>query len=92
MRADLPALAAKLEQSGFRADAWQPGASAGGERRALETGAGNASQDSQEHGGQNQQQKQDNPQQQQQQPRNLTNAPNRKSDRKDFAWLLQTYR
>jgi hypothetical protein len=92
MRADLPALAAKLEQSGFRADGWQPGSAAGGERRALETGAGNASQDSQEHGGQNQQQKQDNPQQQQQQPRNLTNAPNRKSDRKDFAWLLQTYR
>jgi hypothetical protein len=89
MRADLPALAAKLEQSGFRTDAWQPGA--GGERRALETGAGNASQDSQEHGGQNQQQKQDDPQQQQQQ-KNLTNAPNRKSDRKDFAWLLQTYR
>ncbi len=91
MRADLPALAAKLEQSGFRTDAWQPGSAAGGERRALETGAGNASQDSQEHAGQDQQQKQDNPQQQQQQ-RNLTNAPNRKSDRKDFAWLLQTYR
>jgi hypothetical protein len=90
MRADLPALAAKLEQSGFRTDAWQPGAGSG-ERRAVETGAGNASQDSQEHGGQNQQQKQDNPQQQQQQ-KNLTNAPNRKSDRKDFAWLLQTYR
>jgi hypothetical protein len=89
MRADLPALAAKLEQSGFRTDAWQPGG--GGERRALETGAGNASQDSQEHGGQNQQQKQDDPQQQQQQ-RNLTNATNRKTDRKDFAWLLQTYR
>jgi hypothetical protein len=89
MRADLPALAAKLEQSGFRTDAWQPGAT--GERRALETGAGNASQDSQEHSGQNQQQKQDDPQQQQQQ-KNLTNAPNRKSDRKDFAWLLQTYR
>ena len=90
MRADLPALAAKLEQSGFRTDAWQPGSGAGGERRAAETGAGNASQDSQEHAGQNQQQKQDNPQQQQQ--RTLTNAPNRKSDRKDFAWLLQTYR
>ena len=90
MRAELPALAAKLEQSGFRTDAWQPGAGAGGERRALETGAGNASQDSQERGGQNQQQKQDNPQQQQQ--RTTENAPNRKSDRKDFAWLLQTYR
>jgi len=89
MRADLPALAAKLEQSGFHADAWQP--AAGGERRALETGAGNGSQDSQEHGGQNQQQKQDDPQQQQHQ-RNLTNATNRKTDRKDFAWLLQTYR
>jgi hypothetical protein len=89
MRADLPALAAKLEQSGFHTDAWQPGG--GGERRALETGAGNASQDSQEHGGQNQQQKQDDPQQQQQQ-KNLTNATNRKTDRKDFAWLLQTYR
>jgi len=91
MREDLPALAAKLEQSGFRTDPWQAGAAAGGERRAVETGAGNASQDSQEHGGQDQQQKQNNPQQQQQQ-RELPNAPNRKSDRKDFAWLLQTYR
>jgi hypothetical protein len=93
MREDLPALAAKLEQSGFRTDPWQAGAAAGGERRAVETGAGNASQDSQEHGGQDQQQKQNNPQQQQQQhQREFTNAPNRKSDRKDFAWLLQTYR
>jgi hypothetical protein len=92
MRADLPALAAKLEQSGFRADAWQPGSAAGGERRAAETGQGNGSQDSQEHAGQNQQQKQDNPQQQHQQQKSLTNASNRKSDRKDFAWLLQTYR
>lgn len=90
MRQDLPALAAKLEQSGFRADGWQPGAANNSERRAVETGAGNASQDSQEHAGQNQQQKQDNPQQQQ--PKNFTNASNRKSDRKDFAWLLQTYR
>jgi hypothetical protein len=90
MRQDLPALAAKLEQSGFRADAWQPGAANSSDRRAAETGAGNASQDSQEHAGQNQQQKQDNPQQQQ--PKNFTNASNRKSDRKDFAWLLQNYR
>jgi hypothetical protein len=90
MRQDLPALAAKLEQSGFRADGWQPGAANSSERRAAETSAGNASQDSQEHAGQNQQQKQDNPQQEQ--PKNFTNAPNRKSDRKDFAWLLQTYR
>jgi hypothetical protein len=90
MREDLPALAAKLEQSGFRTDPWQAGAAAGGERRAVENGAGNASQDSQEHGGQDQQQKQNHPQQQQQ--RELPNAPNRKSDRKDFAWLLQTYR
>jgi hypothetical protein len=90
MRADLPALAAKLEQSGFRSDAWQ-GGTAGGERRPVETGMGNASQDSREHAGQIQQHKQDNPQQQQQK-RNPTNAPNRKSDRKDFAWLLQTYR
>jgi hypothetical protein len=90
MRQDLPALAAKLEQSGFRADGWQPGSAAGNERRALETGAGNASQDSHENAGQNQQQKQDNPQPQH--PKNFTNAPNRKSDRKDFAWLLQTYR
>ena len=89
MRDDLPALAAKLEQSGFRTDALQAGATAA-ERRPSETGTGNTSQDSQEHAGQNQQQKQDNPQEQQ--PKNLTNAQNRKSDRKDFAWLLQTYR
>ena len=34
--------------------------------------------------------RQNNPQQQQQ--RELPNTLNRKSDRKDFAWLLQTYR
>jgi hypothetical protein len=90
MRDDLPALAAKLETSGFRADAWQPGPTSSNESRAFQTGAGNNSQDSQERGGQNQQQKQDTPQPQH--PKNLANAPNRKSDRKDFAWLLQTYR
>jgi hypothetical protein len=90
MRADLPALAAKLEQSGFRADAGHPFAATGEERRTLETADGNASQDSHEHAGRNPQEKQENPQQQQQ--RNQQNAPNYKSNRKDFAWLLQTYR
>jgi hypothetical protein len=90
MRQDLPALTSKLEQSGFRADAWQPGAAASGERRAVDVAAGNSSQDSQQQAGQHSQQKQDNPQQQNQ--KNPTTAPNRKSDRKDFEWLLQTYR
>jgi DNA polymerase III subunit gamma/tau len=95
MREDLPALAAKLEQSGFRTDvdrsgAWQPSAAAGGERRTTEAGAASSSQDSREHSGQDSQQRQDNPQHQN--SKNPSNTPNRKADRKDFAWLLQTYR
>ncbi len=64
MRQDLPALTAKLEQSGFRAEAWQPGAATGAERRAADVSAANSSPDSQEHPGQHSQQQQDNPQQQ----------------------------
>jgi hypothetical protein len=90
MREDLTALTAKLEQSGFRTDALQSSAGASGERRTAEAGAASASQDSQEHSGQDPQQRQDHPQQQN--PKNPSNTPNRKSDRKDFAWLLQTYR
>jgi hypothetical protein len=90
MREDLPALTAKLEQSGFRTNAWQPGAAAGGERRAAEISTGSSSADSQEHSGQHSQHQQDDSQQQN--PKHPTNAANRKTDRKDFAWLLQTYR
>ena len=36
MREELPALTAKLEQSGFRAEAWQPGSTGTAERRAAE--------------------------------------------------------
>jgi hypothetical protein len=94
MRDDLPALTAKLEQSGFRADvdrpgAWQPSATSG-ERRTAEATPDSSPRDSQEHSGQSGQQRQDNPQQQN--PKNPTNSLNRKADRKDFAWLLQTYR
>jgi hypothetical protein len=89
MREDLPALAAKLEQSGFHTDVWHQGA-AGEPKRALETSGESASHDSREHTGQDRQQKQESPQQQH--SRNAANAAKRKSDRKDFAWLLQTYR
>jgi hypothetical protein len=91
MREELPALTAKLEQSGFRAEAWQPGSTGTAERRAAEAGAEGSSQDSQRHSEQHsQQQKQDNPQQQN--SKAPVNTTNRKSDRKDFEWLLQTFR
>lgn len=95
MREDLPALTAKLEQAGFRADvnqsgAWQPGTTAVIERRSAEAGAASPPHDSPEHSGQDGQRRQDDPRQQN--PKNSNNASNRKPDRKDFTWLLQTYR
>jgi hypothetical protein len=87
LREDLPSLSAKLERSGFQSEMWRPSASASGEPKTIETSSGNAAHDSHEQAGGRQQQ--DNPQQN---PRNPQQAPNRKSDRKEFAWLLQSIR
>jgi hypothetical protein len=90
LRSDLPVLSSKLEQSGFHSDMWRP-AAGGGAAKTIETAASNLASDSRENAGgrqQRQQPEQDprNPQQQQQQQQN------RKSDRKEFTWLLQSIR
>lgn len=87
LREDLPSLSAKLERSGFQSEIWRPSAPASGESKTIETSSGNAASDSHEQPGGRQQQ--DNPQQN---PKNTQQAPNRKSDRKEFAWLLQSIR
>jgi hypothetical protein len=86
LREDLPLLSSRLEQAGFRADAWHPGASAPENRmRAAESQSSNtSSQDSNpsRQGGQEQQQ----PSPRQPKPpaaKATTNTP-----RKDFAWLM----
>src|SRR5208283_2126340 len=49
LRQGLPALAAKLEQNGFRTETWHPGAA---QRHAAESSAGGAGQNQSGQGGQ----------------------------------------
>ncbi|HEV3334087.1 MAG TPA: hypothetical protein VG096_24035 [Bryobacteraceae bacterium] len=85
LREDLPLLSSRLEQAGFRAETWHPGASAPESRlRGVETPSSNSpSQDSDpsRQGGQEQ------PQAQPRQPKPpAAKAPN--SPRKEFEWLM----
>jgi len=86
LREDLPALATRLEQTGFRTETWHP---AGGTERSAgrpaESASGTASQDAQ---GQSQQggEQQRNPQQSEPKEPQASEQP--KPDSKDFAWLL----
>jgi hypothetical protein len=85
LREDLPLLSSRLEQAGFRAETWHPGASAPESRlRGVETQSSNSpSQDSDpsRQGGQEQ------PQPQPRQPKPpAAKAPN--SPRKEFEWLM----
>jgi hypothetical protein len=90
LRQDLPALAARLEQSGFRATSWQPAAT--GERERLaDPQAGAAGQDAQNQSRQNGREQQRDPQQQKQQgPENPDNPAPTKEKGKDFEWLLSS--
>jgi hypothetical protein len=87
MREDLPALSSRLEQSGFHSEMWRPAAPLSGESRAVEVSNGGASYDSREQSGNRQ--GQENPQQN---PRNPQQTMIRKSDRKEFSWLLESIR
>ena len=87
LREDLPALAARLEQSGFHTETWHGGgAPASGGQRLAETAARSAGQPSQEQSNPQRQGQQQEPRQGK--PRPLENPPDGKSDRKDFTWLF----
>lgn len=87
MQQELPALSARLEESGYHGDLWRPAAGLSGETRALETAGGHPSSDSgQDSGGRRRQQ--DSEEQQKQAQQNLP----RKPDRKEFSWLFESIR
>jgi hypothetical protein len=92
LRQELPALATKLEQSGFHATTWQPAAS--GEREHLaDPQAAASGQDAQGQSRQNGREQQRDPEQQKQQgPENPANPAQPKEQGKDFAWLLSSIR
>ena len=90
MRQDLPALSARLEQSGFHAQTWQP--AAGGRQQPGELPAGAAAQDAQSQSRQNGRGGQGDPQQQPRDPENPDNPSQPKEPGKDFAWLLSSLR
>jgi hypothetical protein len=90
LRSDLPGLAQKLEQTGYRADAWHPGAGGAAERPNAEPSTRTTPQHSgdsprQDAREQQQQSRDDRPK-----PGNESNG--RKPQRKDFAWLLSALR
>ncbi|MGA3015526.1 MAG: hypothetical protein ABSF62_00305 [Bryobacteraceae bacterium] len=88
LREDLPALATKLEQTGFRAETWHPAGTA--ERQlAAEAAPGAASQNSERQPGQNGGQRQRDPQPQPK-PKAQENDTPSSDARKDFAWLFSS--
>jgi hypothetical protein len=90
LRQDLPALATRLEQSGFHATAWQP--AAGERQRLVDPQAGAPSQDSHSQSRQNGREQQDDPQQQKQKRENPASPAQQNEKGKDFEWLLSSIR
>ena len=90
LREDLPALATRLEQSGFHATTWQP--AAGGDRQhSADPPAGASSQDPQNQSRQNGGEQQGDPREQQpKEPENPDHPSQPKEQGKDFAWLLSS--
>ena len=89
LRADLPELAARIEQTGYHAETWQPVSSTSPDRwRPAESGAAsqNMQDDSQRQGGQQQ-----NDGRRQNSEDGEQGSP-RKQDRKDFKWLFNSIR
>jgi len=83
LRRALPSLTAKLEQTGFRADAWHSEAAL---RRGTETSAGGASEDPagrDRRGGRERREGQP-------QPHANQTQPDQGKKRKDFAWFMSS--
>jgi hypothetical protein len=85
LREDLPALATKLEQTGFRAETWHPAGTAEQPRTAA-AAPGAASQNSERQPGQNGGQRQRDPQP----PKAQENDTPSQEAGKDFAWLFSS--
>jgi hypothetical protein len=91
LRQDLPALASRLEESGFHATTWQPAAAE--RQRLADPQAGASAQDTQSQSRQNgREQQRDAREQKQQGPENPDNPLQPKEQGKDFAWLLSSIR
>jgi hypothetical protein len=86
LRDHLPALSARLEQSGFHADSWRAGETQAGGRPAEGERAAGGAQQSREHSG-GQRQSQQN-REQARDPRDSAGGRNRKGKGKEFAWLM----
>jgi hypothetical protein len=84
LRQGLPSLAAKLEQSGFRAETWHPGAAP---RQAAESSAGGAGQNQ---SGQNGQESSRERREGQPQTPEFGQRPQPKKEGKDFAWFMSS--
>ena len=91
LREDLPALATRLEQSGFKAETWHP-AAAGEHTRPLDPQAGAASQDAQSQPRQDGGEQQNEQQQQRQRETENPDSSKPKEQGKDFEWLLSSLR
>lgn len=88
MRDDLPALAARLEQSGFHGNEWRTGAAGGGQRTVEIGRTGGAREFQEDPGGRGQQQ----PGQDEGQERQRPPAPPAGSRNKEFASLISSLR
>jgi hypothetical protein len=91
LREDLPALASRLEQSGFRAETWHP-ADAGARQHPADPPAGAAAQDAESQSRQNGREQRDPQQHKPRDPENPDNPSQPKEPGKDFAWLLSSLR
>jgi|ERR1035441_411691 hypothetical protein len=89
LREDLPALATRLEQSGFRAETWHPAGTAE-RQRTFEAAPGSASQDSERQPGQNGGQRQPDPQPQPKPKAEENDTPSQNRG-KDFAGLFSSH-
>jgi len=88
LRADLPELAARIEQTGYHAETWQPLASSLERGRIAESGAAsqNMQEQPQREGGQRQDEGRRQNSEDSQQP------AQRKQNGKDFKWLFSSIR
>jgi hypothetical protein len=91
LREDLPALATRLEQTGFRAETWRPASA--GERHQLADPQAATAQDAQSQSRRNGHEQQNHPQQQKEKdPESPDNPSQRKVPGEDFKWLLSSLR
>ena len=91
LRENLPALSARLAESGFKSEAWHPAASSTNERRhTAESSAGGASQDANSQPRQQDREPQDGAGQRR--PQSPQEPILQKQKGRDFAWLMSSLR